>query len=209
MKIIRVIAAGLLLWSAGSYADDDKFSSQTVGLEITKPSSWTFVTADEYKENIKRARMNDAEFQELMQKYATAPLVAMMKYPEPYDDLNPSFKINIKPLGRLKGVDGKAIIALILPQFQKLLQDYELVQEPVEKEISGLKAGYARLNYTLEIPDGRIFPTTSELWIIPRGEYYFIIGAGTRQDEKTGTRSEIAEILKSLKIDNYTVHNNI
>ena len=144
-----------------------------------------------------------------MQKYATAPLVAMMKYPEPYDDLNPSFKINIKPLGRLKGIDGKAIVALILPQFQKLLQDYELVQEPVEKEISGLKAGYARLNYTLEIPDGRIFPTTSELWIIPRGDYYFIIGAGTRQDEKTGTRSEIAEILKSLKIDNYTVHNNI
>src|SRR5262245_4472570 len=30
-----------------------------------------------------------------MLKYATAPLVAIMKYFEPYDDLNPSFKVNI------------------------------------------------------------------------------------------------------------------
>jgi hypothetical protein len=41
----------------------------------------------------------------------------------------------------------------------------------------------------------------SELWIVPRGDYFFMIGAGTRQDEKTGTRKEIQEILKTVKID--------
>jgi hypothetical protein len=29
-----------------------------------------------------------------------------------------------------------------------------------------------------------------------------MIGAGTRQDEKTGTRKEIAGIIRSLKIEN-------
>jgi len=190
-----------MFWSVFSYAENNLFKSITVGLEVTKPSTWSFVTADEYKENLKRTKLSDAEFQELMQKYATAPLVAMMKYPEPYDDLNPSFKVNIKPLGQLKGMDGKTIVSLFLPQFQKLFQDYELVQEPVDKEISGLNAGYVRINYSLQIPDGRTFPTTSELWIVPRGDYYFLIGAGTRKDEKNGSRNEINEILKSLKIE--------
>jgi hypothetical protein len=57
------------------------------------------------------------------------------------------------------------------------------------------------MNYTMEIPDGRSFQTTSELWIVPRGDYFFMIGAGTRQDEKTGSREEIQDILASLKIE--------
>ncbi len=33
------------------------------------------------------------------------------------------------------------------------------------------------------------------------GDYFFIIGAGTRQDEKTGSRDEIKQILSTVKID--------
>src|SRR5574341_401976 len=136
-----------------------------------------------------------------MLKYATAPLVAMMKYPEPYDDLNPSFKVNIKPFGPLKGKDGKEVISLIMPQFQKMFKDFRVVQAPKDVNVAGFKAAYARINYSLQTPDGRIFPTTSELWIVPRGDYFFVIGAGTRQDEKNGSRKEIERIMKSIKIE--------
>jgi hypothetical protein len=57
-----------------------------------------------------------------------------------------------------------------------------------------------RINYSLQIPDGRSFPTTSEMWIVPKGNYFYMIGAGTRQDEKTGSRREIRQILDSVKI---------
>jgi hypothetical protein len=43
-----------------------------------------------------------------------------MKHPEPYDDLNPSLTINVKPPGQLKGADGKTIISLFIPQFKKI-----------------------------------------------------------------------------------------
>lgn len=133
-----------------------------------------------------------------MVKHSTAPLVVMMKYPEPYDDLNPSFKINIKPLGQLKGVDPKQILHLILPQFKKIFQDFALAQEPMDTIVAGLNASYMRINYSLSIPDGRKFPTASEIWVVPRGNFFFMLGAGTRQDEKTGSRNEITKILNSV-----------
>ena len=55
-----------------------------------------------------------------------------------------------------------------------------------------------RIHYSLIIPDGRKFPTSSELWIVPRGDYFFMIGAGTRQDERNGSREEIHEILSTV-----------
>lgn len=197
MKVLQLLV--LTLFSSIALAGTpNKFESLTVGLEVTKPSEWQFITAEENLENIKKIKLNDAEFHQQMLKYSTAPLVAIMKYPEPFDDLNPSFKVNIKPLGQLKGVDPKQILTLIIPQFQKVFQDFSLVQPPTDTKVSGINAAYMSINYSLAIPDGRIFPTTSEMWVVPRGDFFFIIGAGTRQDEKTGSRKDIQEILNSV-----------
>jgi hypothetical protein len=39
------------------------------------------------------------------------------------------------------------------------------------------------MNYTLEA-DGEAFPTTSEIWIVPLAEYFFLIGVGIRETRK-------------------------
>ena len=203
MRRILLAGMGLFLMFGMAFAgdSDNTFRSVTVGFEITKPESWQFLTAEQNLENLKRAKLSDEEFHQLMLKYATAPLVAMMKHPEPFDDLNPSLKVNVKPFGQLKGVDPKQILSMVSGQFASIFKDYAVVEGPADREVSGIKSGYLRFNYSLQIPDGRTFPTTSELWIVPRGDYFFMIGSGTRQDEKTGTRREIHEILKTIKID--------
>lgn len=203
MKHLRIAALALVLGFGGhaSAGQPDVFANPTAGLEVTKPAEWHYVTAARNLENIKAVKLGDEEFHAAMQKYATAPLVAMTKFQEPYDDLNPSFKVNIKPYGPLQGIPPAELITMIVPQFKKAFKDFELVQPPIEVEVSGIKSTYARMNYTMEIPDGRSFPTTSELWIVPRGDYFFMLGAGTRQDEKNGTRKEIEAILDTLKIE--------
>lgn len=177
------------------------FSNPTVGLSVTKPSDWQFVTAEQHMENVGRMKLNDEEMQAAMRKYATAPLVVMMKYPEPYDDLNPSFKINIKPLGNLPPNDPVAILNLMSGQMGRLFKDFKIVEPAKETTVSGLKAAYSRFDYSLQSPDGREFPTSSELWIVPRGHFYFLLGARTRQDEKTGSRNDIQNILSSVEIE--------
>lgn len=197
MRII--IALVFSLFSLGAFAQDTNlFESKNIGFMVTKPNEWQFVTAEENLKHLKNVQLNDEEFQKLMLKYSTAPLVAMMKYPKNFDDLNPSFKVNIRPLGELKGINPKNILDLIIPQFQKTFADFNLVQAPIDAVVGLLPAAYMRVNYSLANSDNRIFPATSELWIVPRGDYYFMIGAGTRQDGKTGSREEISEILASI-----------
>lgn len=200
MKTLKILVLMFVAASSAFADSSNEFESVTVGFKVTRPPDWQFITAEENLDNLKKIELSDAEFQQLMLKYSTAPLVAMMKYPEPFDDLNPSFKVTIKPLGQLKDADPKKILELLLPQLQQVFDDFNLDQKPTDTKVAGLAAAYMRIHYSLAIPDGRTFPTTSELWIVPRGDYFFMIGAGTRQDEKTGSRDEIREILDSVVI---------
>lgn len=197
---ILLLLAALTLGSACA-AEPEAFKSPTAGFQVVKPADWHFVSAERNLENLKAIKLSDEELHAAMQKYATAPLVAMSKFEEPYDDINPSFKVNIRPLGQLKGKPPTQIVGLLVAQFSKVFKDFELVQVPVTVSVSGLASGYARMNYSMEAADGRSFPTTSELWIVPRGEYFFMLGAGTRQDEANGTREEISAIVETIAIE--------
>lgn len=196
-----LLAAVLFLFSGAALAaEPNVFSNPTAGFTVTKPVGWHYVTADQNLNNLKAAQLGDKEFQAAMVKYATTPMVAMTKHQEPYEDVNPSFKVNIKPLGQFKGKDPKEIIGVMLPQFQKLFKDFALAQQPTHVTISGLPAAYTRINYTMEVEGIGALPITSELWIIPRGDYFFVLGAGTRQDERTGTRKEVESIVNTIVI---------
>ena len=203
MNVFRkaIFAAACFLTAGVTVAaDPDVFTNQAAGVQLVKPAEWIYVTAEQNIENVKAVKLSDAELHAAIQRYATVPLVVLMKYPEPFDDVNPSFKVNIKPYGGLKGKSPQEVLGLIVPQIQRAFRDFVVIQPPIEVVVSGIKSAYARMNYTMEIPGGRTFPTTSELWIVPRVDYFFMIGAGTRQDEKTGSREEIQKILDTVKI---------
>lgn len=196
------LAFVLILFSSSALSEEPSvFSNPTAGFTVTKPVGWHYVTAEQNLNNIKATQINDKEFQAAMVKYATTPMVVMTKYKEPYDDVNPSFKVNIKPLGQFKGRDSKEIIGIILPQFQKLFKDFVLVQPPINVTVGGISSAYTRINYTMDVAGIGALPITSELWIIPRGDYFFMVGAGTRQDEKTGSRKEVESIINTIVIE--------
>ncbi len=203
MKIFNIIfiISIVLIIATPSKANENRFKNGAAGFEITKPSEWSFISAEQNSENIKRVKFkDDEEYHKLIKKYAIKPLVTMMKYHKNYNDLNPAVQVVIKPLGQLKTLGVNKIMSLILPQYKKMFNKYKLVQPPTEVMVSGLKTSYARINYSLEIPDGRIFLTSSEFWVIPNGDLFFMIGASTREDEKSGSRKEIEGIINSIKI---------
>jgi hypothetical protein len=188
--VLRAIVP-LALCGFAHAQEGDTFRNVALGFEVTKPAQWHFSAAE---------AGSDEDAHAEMLKYATAPLVAITRHPEPFDDLNPSFKVNLRPLGELKGTSAIGILKLITPQFEQMFDDFAVAERPRKVTVSGLPAGYMRVSYSLQVPDGRRFPTSSEVWIVPRGDHFFMIGAGTRQDEKTGTRSEIHSILQSVRI---------
>ena len=180
MKWYREMILCIALTAGTAAADDDTFRSVTVGFEVTKPASWQFATAQQNLENLKNTKLNDEEFHQMMLKYSTAPLVAMTKYQEPFDDVNPSFKVQVKPFGQLKGTDPKQVLTMVSGQMKKVFKDFTITQPPTDVVVAGIKSAYMRLNYSLQVVGGGMFPTTYEMWIVPKGDYFFMMGAGTR-----------------------------
>ena len=172
----------------------------TIGIQVVKPEGWHHLSAEANLDNLRRVGPDDKDFQEAVASYGNAPIIAFSKYVEPYADLNPSLKINIRPMGALAGRSGSAILQIILPGMAKLFSDMKIEQAPTETEIGGQQSGYARFSYTLKSGEMSL-PTTSELWIVPKGNYFFMIGAGTRQDEANGTRAEIQSIISTINFD--------
>src|SRR5262245_19045565 len=163
----------------------DTYANPTLGFSIRKPASWHYLTAEQHRDNLKRSDFNDPQFKELVTRYARTPFLAITKHKEPHDDLNPSIRVNAREAGNLKGMAPEKVAELMATGFARIFKDYAVAEGPVASTLSGHPAGYLRVNYTLEAGGGA-YPTASELWIVPRGELVFIIGAGTRQDEKSG-----------------------
>jgi hypothetical protein len=172
----------------------------TLGLSVNRPTGWATITADENSRNIRSVQMDDPQFQEMAARYANSPVFAISKYQEPYADLNPSFKINVRPLGGFAKFSPEDILTAAIPTFARAFNDVKVLEGPIGAQVSGKHSAYARLSYTLKA-NGVSIPTISEIWIVPNGSIFFMIGAGTRADEKNGTRAEMRRILDTVRID--------
>lgn len=172
----------------------------TLGLTLVKPDDWVTISAEQNANNLARVRMDDPEFQALAARYAAVPVIAIAKHPEPYDDLNPSVKINVRPAGAFAGSSPEEILNAVLPLLARPFHDLEVQSPPTRTTLSGKNAAYARVSYTLRA-GGSSFPTVSEFWIVPKGSVFFMIGAGTRADERTGSRSEVRSIVDNIVIE--------
>ncbi|QSX78941.1 hypothetical protein [Agrilutibacter solisilvae] len=196
----HLIATALLLVAGAATAAeaDSHYVNNTVGLQLTKPDGWHYLSAAQNLENLKRTDFGSAEFKQNLVKYTTAPLVVLAQHEEPYDGLNASFKVNLKPFGAMPR-DGKAILQAILPSFRQQFANLEVVTPPTDATVAARPAGHLVINYTLRSAEGGEFPTTSEMWIVPAGDYFFMIGAGYTQGD-AATRAQIQDALESIQL---------
>ncbi len=173
MKIRGIVSVFLwLVLSHLSAADENEYSNPTLGITIIKPEAWHFATAAEVSENLEHVELNDEGFEAFMKKQATAPTVALTRFDDPYDDLNPTIKVNIRSLGKFSPDDPVRILEFISKPQSKVFADFKFATEPKEVELAGMKAAYMCFDYTLKTPDGWAFPTRSELWIVPHGNVF-------------------------------------
>lgn len=181
-------------------ATGERISIPSLGLSIVRPPSWVTITADQNARNLQSVHMDDPRFQSLAARYANSPVIAMAKYPEPYGDLNPSLKITVRPLGRFAGHPPEEIVAAALPTFKRAFADMKVLKGPTHTKVAGRSAGFVQLGYTLRAGSGA-FRAISEIWVVPKGPVFLMVGSGTRADESNGSRAEVRSIIDTLKLD--------
>lgn len=202
-KIILGVALILSVELAICASDLNTYTNSTLGVSITKPEHWQVTSAEDYFKNLNRVKIENKEFQEQVIKYAKVPLFAFMKYPEPYDEINPSIKIHFKyreSLPNFAGKTPKQILDVTLVNFKQLFKDFKIIEEPTDVDFCGIKSAYMKYQYTLTVPDGRGFPNCSEMWVVPRGDYFYLIVVGYRQDASPEDLKDIRQMASSIKI---------
>ena len=176
---------------------DDEFYSKIAGFKLQKPKKWHFATSQEYTHNLERIELDDKGLKKKVLQQVTLPLVVITKYKEPYDDVNPSFKVNIKPLGPMSATKPQKIIDMMVPVLKKMFSDLK-VKSKKQVYVAGLKAGYGWFEYTMKTANGKTFSISSEIWVVPKGKHFFLLGSGTKVGDKA-SRREIKKILKTVK----------
>ena len=204
-RILIFLMIGILLPALHARAENVEknyvFESNFAGFRVTKPESWHVARAEEHLRNLERIKFSDDELQKLLLKIATKPLVVFMKHEESHDDVNASFRVAMKPLGKLDGKSPVEIAKLTIRVMKLFLSNFTL-QTLKENSVGGLKAAYAHMEYELATQTGLTFQVSSELWIVPRDRHFFMIGAGTKLGDLDAKR-EIQEIVKSISFRAY------
>lgn len=200
---LRLLPALLLVWMAMPCAwaekDRDRYEHPALGFVLTKPADWHFLSTQQHRENLGRVEFSSEAFKRQVVEQSSAPLVVAMRHREPFSGLNPSLRVTVKPFGAATKRDPLAILGVILPGVARQLGGIEVIQPPAATTVAGLPAAHAVVHYTLRTTDGGEFATTSELWIVPNGDFYYVIGAGYAQDDEA-IRTQVRDVVGTLAI---------
>ena len=200
MSVARIaFALCLLVLAPIAYADADRYENPTLQFVLTKPAAWHFMSLQQHRENLKRVEFGSEAFKQQVITQSSGPLVMITRHPEPYPGLNASLKVSVKPFGALPTREPVALLGMILPTLKQQLSGDGVIQAPRATPVAGLPAGHAVLHYPLGATDGDAFATASELWIVPNGDFFYMIGAGYAQGDAE-TRTEIARVVEGLAI---------
>jgi hypothetical protein len=177
----------------------NEYINPTLGFSARKPNGWHYLTAEQHQDNLKGLDLGDPRLKEVLAKHARVPFFAITKFKEPHPDLNPSVRVNVREAGDFKGAPPEASLEAIAAAFPRIFKDFKVAEGPVATKVSGHPAAYMRMTYTLEAA-GSSWRTTSQMWLVPRGDAVFIIGAGTREDQRNGTLKEVRSIIDTIEI---------
>ncbi len=175
----------------------ERVENSSAGIAVDRPASWQMATTADIQANRERVRLSDSEFQHAMITRSALPIIAMMKYPEPFAGLNPSVQITLRQA--LKG-SPTALLTGALATMRRGFSDLAIAQPVTSTTVSGLPAATVRVTYTLRTAS-RSVPVMSRLWLVPRGSLMFLIGMSGSQSGPDVCESEFAAVLDSIQID--------
>jgi hypothetical protein len=181
-------------------AGDNVFYHAGAGISITKPMDWKYLSPEMAVAARQSVKLDDQELEKMIKENPNAPLVVLTRYQEPYPTLNPSVSINMTPMP-VQGIPPKDFLNLMLTEgVQKMFPDMTYVDEVQDANIDGINGAYTKVKYTMAAGDMK-FPTTTRMWLVPRGKVMFTVGMSGPQEGPDVSEESFQEILKSIKFD--------
>jgi hypothetical protein len=183
-----------------SFASDNTYTNEIVGIEITKPKGWFFMSNGEITENRQRVSLDDKDFEKRLKERARLPIVAFCKYknPETRLDVSPAVNVVFSNLGELMAMKPDNILRELCNSLEKQFSDFKYILSPTITKLSNKDAAKTIVNYTLVNQSGYIFKVRSEMWIVPKKNRVLIIGMAAPAQGPDQSEVEFEAVLKSI-----------
>ena len=202
--VVQLIFCFVFAFSAAAQDDPNRYVNNDIGLSISKPGNWFFLSAVSMRENRNRVRLKDEELTELIANKARLPLVIISKYQDPASqpDVTPTGQVVMSPLGKMKNASALDIINMTVNMMKSGVSDFKLIEEPSQTKLSGFNAGKTIFSYSLSNQSGGQFEVKSRLYVVVRGDFGFTIGLSGPLNGPDVSDNEFSKIISSLKIEN-------
>jgi hypothetical protein len=158
------------------------------------------MSLSQLQENRERVRLSDKELERAVRENASAPLFLYTRYPEPYDELNPTIQVVLRNVSALADRPPGEILALLTKSLQTAYADFKLVTPVESSSVGGLDGAHMRATYTIENDAGQKFEVLSRMWIIPRTPFLFMIGMSGPPSGPNYSEDEFKSVLDSIRI---------
>jgi hypothetical protein len=203
MSIVVTMVSAVLLCAADALGagSADTFVDAAAGFKITKPAGWRFVAPEQVAENRENVRLADKALDRHVKRRARLPLVAIMKHPEGYDDLNPTVQVMLQPMPRGgEKMKPTEVATGLLRVIEKGFLDFSYVEPVRETTVDGICAACVRMKYIVVNAEARRFPALTRMWFVPRGKFLFMISMIGAQEGENQCEVEFQQILDSIRI---------
>jgi hypothetical protein len=181
-------------------ANAERFTNTALGLRIEKPDDWCVLTPEENAEDHRRIEAANPQLSEGIRGDGERPVYAFFRYRDRYrGGFTPTVKVGTRTAASLIGHTGQQVLDAMLPQVGKMMTGLTVVTAPESVRLAGKLAGHMTLTYTLNV-DRTSFRVASEMWVIPRGTYFVVLGAIYPPDDKSGDRAAVMKIVNSLQL---------
>ena len=180
-------------------SETEVFYDKSSGISITIPVGWKKLTSKMLIEARQSVKLSDKELEKMVKENPNLPLVVILKYVEPYPTLNPKVTVSKKYIP-VEGIPPKDILIMSTEVFKRGYPNFTYADEIQDTNVDGISSAYTKVNYTV-VDGDRKFPSTTRLWLVPRGQFMIIIGMSGPQEGPDASEEAFKEIFKSIKLE--------
>lgn len=176
------------------------FHDKAAGVALEKPASWRFATPEDLEGSQGYVKLDNPDLQKALEEGSKPPVVAVLRYPEPYLGLNPTFAVSIERVKDAGKVDPAQVLRLIMPIYHIAHQDLR-VESPIRAtRAAGLEGAEVGLRYAVNTVDGGRFPARTRLILLSAEEGFYLITMTGPPHGLADPTPHFEKILKTLRL---------
>lgn len=168
--------------------DPNTFICKEAGLSITKPPQWSFQT-----------RATDRDVRGGISE-ALVTIVEVVKDKALSDDLSPTVIISLIDREAIAFTVPRSLFKFCISHLEEEFGSTTVKEGPTDVTFAGLKGLYARISATAVAGFEEPTPVCFEAWLLTSSKHFYFIDAVCREDERTGSRKELRQIVETIKI---------